>query len=52
MGACADMWQEAVEQVGEDFALGKLTREEAMQDLHHLGFSANEAREMLDEAVS
>jgi tellurite resistance protein len=52
MGACADMWQEEVEKVGQDFAFGRITRDEAMQAMRRLGFDANEAKDMLDEAVA
>ena len=52
MGACADMWQDEVDKVGEDFAFERITRDEGMRALRRLGFDAQEAADLLDEAVS
>lgn len=52
MGACKDMWMDEVEQIGEDFAAEKLTREEAMAALKRKGFDAHEASDMLDAVTA
>lgn len=52
MSASKDMWMDAVERVGEDFACDRITREEALNKLSRLGFDNGEAEVMLDEAVS
>lgn len=50
MGACADMFQDAVEKVGEDFAFDRITHEEGMKELRRLGFDHDESLEMLAAA--
>ncbi len=51
MGACADFWQAAVDQIVEDFSTEKLTHEEARRALIFKGLKLFEAEAMLDEAV-
>lgn len=52
MSATKDLWLEEVEQICEQFANGDWTREEAFRELQRKGFDAQEARDMLDEAVA
>lgn len=52
MGACSDMWLDEVERIGEEYALDKLTREEAMKALRRKGLDPHEAQDLLDEAVA
>lgn len=52
MSASKDMWMDEVERVGEDFAFERITRDQAMNRLSRLGFDADEAGTMLDEAVA
>ena len=52
MGYSKDMWIDAVEQVGEDFAFERIDRDTAVARLQRLGIDTHEAETMLDEAVS
>ena len=52
MGWAKDRWMDEVERVGDNYAAEKLTREEAMKELRHLGFDPQEASDMLAEAVA
>ena len=52
MGAAKEMWMNEVEQIGEDYAAGKTDRDEAMKLLWRKGFDAQEASDMLAEAVA
>jgi hypothetical protein len=52
MGAAKDMWMDEVEQIGEQFCNGDLTRDEAMRELERKGFGTQEARDMLDAVIA
>jgi hypothetical protein len=52
MGACADLWQDEIERITDEYAAGKLDRDEAMKELWRKGLSAQEASDLLAEAIS
>lgn len=52
MGASKDMWMDAIERIGEDFAFDRIDRDTAIARLQRLGIDTHEAETMLDEAVA
>lgn len=52
MGAAKDIWLDEVEKIGEDFASGHFSRDEAISQLRRLGLDSGEAEIMLDEATA
>ena len=44
-----DLWLAEVDRVGEDFADGRITRDEAEAELKRLGFDPQEIADQLDE---
>lgn len=52
MGAAKELWMDEVEQVGDDYAFDKITRDEAAEKLKRLGFDWDEIEDMLDAALA
>lgn len=51
MGACADLWQEEVERIVEQFTLEEIGRDDAFRELKRKGLNADEIYDILDTAV-
>lgn len=47
MGAGKDMWIAEVERIYENFGDGKLTEQEAIDDLVRMGFDMHEAQDQI-----
>jgi hypothetical protein len=52
MGYVKEMWIAAHEKIGEDYAAGEITRDEAVFRMGALGFYAHEIEEQLSDIES
>lgn len=52
MGACADLWQEEVDRIIEQFRLNEISKVDAIRELQRKGFDTLEATDLLIEATS
>lgn len=52
MGRAKELWMDEVERVGDEFAAGKIEREEAETRLRQCGFDPGEISDMLGAAVA
>ena len=52
MGCTKDWWQEEIDRLVEQWTLGEISRKDALRELHRKGLDLQEARDLLNEAIS